>query len=116
MRNSIYVRTNWVDNKTPINAANLNKIENAISDLYTNALSASDFTNGSGIELNITSDKKLEFSVSNDVMKSNSCCGVEIITEEPTEMANGVLYFMIDSETKILKKIIINGIAIYEME
>lgn len=29
-----YTKTNWVDGETPINAANLNNIENGISDLF----------------------------------------------------------------------------------
>ena len=116
MRNSIYVKTNWVDNKTPINAANLNKIEGAIADLYTNALSVSDISDGKGINLDITQDKKLEISVAEDIMTSNSCCGIEMVMGEPVEYANGVLYFIINPETKKLKKIVLNEIAIYEVE
>ena len=29
---NVYIKTSWIDNKTPINAANMNKIENAISE------------------------------------------------------------------------------------
>ena len=36
MKNS-YSKTKWVDNKTPVNAQNLNKIKEAIGDIYTNA-------------------------------------------------------------------------------
>ena len=45
MKNS-YIKTTWIDNKTPVNAANLNKIESALSDLYTNALSSSEILEG----------------------------------------------------------------------
>ena len=113
---NFYIKTTWVDNATPVNAANLNKIENAITDLYQNALSVSDFTKGNGINLNITTDKKLEISVTEDLMRSNSCSGIELVTEEPLEFLNSVLYFVVNSETKKLRKIMINGIAIYEME
>lgn len=113
---NLYIKTTWVDNATPVNAANLNKIENAITDLYQNALSVSDFAKGSGIDLNITTDKKLEISVTKDLMRSNSCSGIEMVTEEPSEIVESVLYFVVDPETKKLKKIIINGLAIYEVE
>ena len=39
---------------------------------------------GNGISLNITEDKKLQVSVSNDVVVSNTCCGIEILTSELT--------------------------------
>ena len=115
MRN-IYIKTTWVDNKTPVNAANLNKIENALVDLYQNALSVSDFSEGNGINLNITEDRKLQVSVSNDVLTSNSCCGIEVLTYEPLDTQNGILYFIVDQNTKKLVKIIINNVVIYEME
>lgn len=115
MRN-IYIKTTWIDNKTPVNAANLNKIENAIVDLYQNALSVSDFSEGEGIKLDVTDDKKLQVSVSNGVLTSTSCCGIEVLMFEPFEMKNNVLYFIIGQDSKKLKKIIINNIVIYEME
>ena len=46
-----YNKTNWVDNKTPVNAENLNNIENGISHLFDNAISQSEITEGSGITL-----------------------------------------------------------------
>ena len=113
---NLYVKTNWVDNATPVNAANLNKIENAITDIYQNALSVSDFSKGNGIDLNITSNKKLEISVTNNVMMSGTCSGFEVVTSYPIECVESVIYFVVDPELKKLKKILINGIAIYEME
>lgn len=115
---NIYIKTTWVDNKTPVNAANLNKIENAILDLYQNALSVSDFSEGNGINLNITEDKKLQVSVSNDVITSNTCYGIEVVTEEPglDTVQNGVLYYIINPSTKKLAKIMINNVVIYEVE
>ena len=113
---NFYIKTTWVDNATPVNAANLNKIETAITDLYQNALSVSDFAKGEGIEMNVTSDKKLEVSVSNRVMMSDSCRGFELVTSEPVDFVDSVLYFVIDPSEKKLKKILLNGITIYEME
>lgn len=115
---SVYVKTTWVDNKTPVNAANLNKIENAIVDLYQNALSVSDFSEGKGINLSIDGNKKLHISVSNDVVTSGTCNGFEVLTSEPTleNVQSGVLYFIIDPNTKKLVKLLINNIVIYEVE
>lgn len=115
MRN-IYIKTTWVDNGTPVNAANLNKIENAISDLYNTALSSSDLAQGDGIKISTTSDKKLEFSVSNSVLRSNTATGVEFIYDELEVYKVNCIYFILDQSTKKLKKIIINGVTIYEVE
>ena len=49
-----YNKTNWVDNSTPVNAENLNNIENGISNLYSSAISLSDLVNGDGIDIKDT--------------------------------------------------------------
>jgi hypothetical protein len=54
-----YTKTIWVDNETPVNAANLNKIENAIRNITDTAISPSDLIEGEGIEIN-TSCGKIE--------------------------------------------------------
>ena len=113
---NIYIKTSWVDGKTPVNAANLNKIENAIFDLYQNTLSPSDIVEGNGVKVEITSDKKLQFSTSEDTMRSSSCCGIEIVTVEPVEPESQVIYYVLNSETGKLTKILINGRAVYEVE
>lgn len=46
-----YNKTIWEDNKTPVNATNLNNIENGISGLYSNALGLSELIEGDGIEI-----------------------------------------------------------------
>ena len=46
-----YNKTRWVDNSTPVNAENLNNIENGISGLYSNALGLSELIEGNGIEI-----------------------------------------------------------------
>jgi len=51
-----YSKTNWVNNSTPVNAENLNNIENGIYNLYSNALSLSDLINGDGIEIKGTEE------------------------------------------------------------
>lgn len=113
---NIYIKTTWVDNKTPVNAANLNKIENAIVDLYQNALSVSDFTEGKGIKLEVTQDKKFKVSATEDVMTSSSTCGLEIVTSLPSDYCEGTVYMVINPETGKLKNIYFNGVSIYEVE
>lgn len=113
---NVYIKTSWIDNKTPINAANMNKIENAISDLYINALSPSEIVEGEGINISQTKDKKLEFSVAENILRSDSCSGIEVSQGHPSVMDQGKLYFILDPDTKKLAKIMINGVAIYEVE
>lgn len=113
---NIYIKTTWVDNKTPVNAANLNKLENAVYDLYNNALSPSDIVEGNGIKLDITENKKLQISTTSDIMASTSCQGVEVVNVEPSEFSEGVLYFVVNPETGKLRKIVFNSVVINEME
>lgn len=113
---NVYIKTSWVDNKTPINAANLNKIENAISDLYANSLSPSEIVEGNGISIAQTSDKKMEISVASNVMKSDTTEGLEVVQGIPSTMENGRVYIVLDPETKKMTSIIINGVKIYEVE
>lgn len=51
-----YNRTDWADNKTPVNAKNLNNIEKGIRDLYSDALDSSEIIAGNGISINNTND------------------------------------------------------------
>lgn len=110
-----YMRTNWIDNTTPVNANNLNNIERGISNLYQNALSRSDISEGEGIKLGTGKNGELEISTK-DTVRSSSCVGIEFIEEELGVYVDGVLYLLLDSETNKLKKIILNGIVIYEVE
>lgn len=113
---NIYIKTTWVDNGTPVNAANLNKIENAISDLYNSALSSSDIVQGDGIKISTTSNKKLELSVSESVLRSETSTGLEFIYDELEVYKTNCIYFILDQSSKKLRKIIINGVTIYEVE
>lgn len=116
---TVYIKTTWIDDKTPVNAANLNKIENAIYDLYSNSLSPSDLVNGKGIKVSTTANKSIEFSVDDTVMTSNSSSGVEVLevgVEDSNTYDSKIIYFVLDSDTKKLKKIVINGVSVYEVE
>lgn len=116
-----YVQTKWIDNKTPVNAANLNRIESAIGDLYNNALSYSQINQGEGITVRATSDKGVEISVADDVLTSRggNLKGIDYIMCDPNcpcAQENGVLYFALDPETKLLKYILLNGVKIWEVK
>lgn len=116
MKNT-YTKTTWIDNKTPVNAANLNHIESALADIYNTAVSSSQLTQGEGIKVTTDCDKNVKISVDNTVMKSDSCTGVEIETSEPAEgYEKGKIYFILDPDTKKLKKIVINAVVVYEVE
>ena len=116
MKNS-YIKTTWIDNKTPVNAANLNKIESALSDLYTNALSSSEILEGDGIRITNTT-KGIQFSVSDRVMQSDSCKGVDIVTNtlDILQFEKDRLYLFLDPERKTLVKMVINGVTIFEVK
>lgn len=119
---SVYVKTNWIDNKTPVNASNLNKIEGALHYLYTNALGYSDIEEGKGISVEITKDKSVKISTSNEIPTSMSIKGIEYIFEQPEcecgckEPKKGVLYFVLNKETKKLVSIVLNGVVLFEVK
>ena len=126
MKNN-YIKTTWIDNKTPVNAANLNKIENAISDLYTNAISPSEILEGDGIRIadaTSSSDcygntkKGIQISVSDKIMQSESCKGIDVVTDASSilQFEKDRLYFFLNPETKSLVKIMINGVTIFEVK
>ena len=74
-----YNKTSWIDYRTPVCANNLNNIENAIGDLYENALDVSEIEAGTGISLEKNSagvdGNNIRVSVDNSVMNiiENSC-------------------------------------------
>lgn len=52
-----YVKTNWIDNVTPVNACNLNKIETALMKLAAGKLEAGDIIQGDGIKIDVINGK-----------------------------------------------------------
>lgn len=116
MKNS-YIKTRWVDNKTPINSANLNKIENAITDLYDNALSPSEIIQGNGINIEVTKDRQLQISITGDLVISNTCIGFEVIKDRDLdieELERGVLYYVTDPLKGDITKVLLDGKALFE--
>lgn len=119
---SVYIKTNWIDNKTPVNAANLNKIETALNYLYSNSLSYSEIKEGDGIKIEVTKDKEVKISTGSNVPTSKTIKGIEYVFDEEgcecgcKEPKRGVLYFVLSGETKKLKFIALNGIKLFEVE
>ena len=70
-----YDKTTWVDNETPVNATNMNKIENALETLYNLSLSPSDFNTNSQIKPTINDEGYITLSFDGFVLKE--------VTEKP---------------------------------
>ena len=96
---NLYTRTNWVDNKTLVNAERLNNLERGVAGLYNASLCASDFEAGDGVKIETTDSGKVKIS---------ALMSVEIIQEEQSEYTEGVLYFLVGESGKI-EKLILNG-------
>lgn len=120
-----YVKTKWIDNKTPVNAANLNKIEDSLSFLYNNALGLTDVVEGKGIKVSIDSEKKeLQIGVGSDVMTSSNINGIEYAFDNGSctcachgeEYKKGTLYLVLNRDTKKLVYIALNGVKIFEVK
>lgn len=123
---SVYVKTQWIDNKTPVNAANLNKLENALHYLYSNCVGYSELKEGKGISISVNSDKEVEISTSSEVLISENINGIDIkfegvdpsgcgCSDKGNTNKKGVLYFILDPDTKKLKAISLNGVKIFEV-
>ena len=113
MKNS-YNKTKWIDKKTPVCARSLNKIEDALGDLYANAIDSREIEEGDGINIENT-DEGFSFNVDESVMRSDSCTGIEWTTEEPGTFEEKTLYFILDPETGQLDRIMLNGITIFKI-
>lgn len=62
MKNT-YQRTNWIDNVTPVNADNLNKIEEAIDELYSGSVGISQLKKGKGVDIKLTDFREVELGI-----------------------------------------------------
>lgn len=109
-----YTKTKWIDNKTPVNAQNLNKIENALSEVYEKAMESSDLVEGNGIVINTDGNGRKEISTAPGVLMSTTCTGIEWSQKEPEKWERNKLYFILDPGTKELAKIMLNGITIFK--
>lgn len=121
---SVYLKTNWIDNKTPVNAANLNNIEKGVDLLFRSSISPSELLEGDGITLEQGEDGTT-FSVdetiarskteSGFVLRTKSLAGVEYTVGELASYEPEKVYFVLSEEYK-LTKIVINNRVVYEVE
>lgn len=114
-----YTKTKWVDGQTCVNAAELNRIEKGIEDLYVNALGADQILPGDGIAIDLDEEGNTVISVDDeykeDLVKSQSVKGMEYVISEPSDYEDDVLYFVLNPETKTLTKIMLNGLTIFSI-
>ena len=114
---SVYLKTNWIDNRTPVNASNLNNIERGIDTLFKNAISPSELTAVEGGGINIEQDENgSAFSVDDTVVRSTSILGIEYVEGELASYEPGYMYFVLSPETKKLTKIVLDNRVIYAVE
>lgn len=97
-----YTKTKWVDGKTCVNAANLNKIESGIENLYRNAVGESQLKEGDGISLNKnpeTGDIVVGIKEENDLIRSSAVSKIEIVSSMPADPDPNCMYFVKDTTT-----------------
>lgn len=113
----VYIKTKWIDDETPVNAANLNKLENAISDLYQSTIGPADLESGDGISIGLSEKTgKIKVSTTASVLKSSSIRAFELVEGVPEVSPRDTLLIVIDPATKKLRGLWINGVYIYEVE
>ena len=97
-----YTKTKWVDGKTCVNAANLNKIESGIENLYRNAVGESQLQEGDGISLNkdpMTGNITIGIKTENDLVNSSAVGRIEVVNSMPAEPDPSCMYFVKDLDT-----------------
>lgn len=97
-----YTKTKWVDGKTCVNAANLNKIESGIENLYRNAVGESQLQEGDGISLNkdpMTGNITIGIKAENDLVSSSAVGRIEVVNSMPAEPDPMCMYFVKDLDT-----------------
>lgn len=113
-----YTKTTWVDNRTPVNAKNLNKIESALSDLYESTAEEDQYLPGDHITITDSEDEpgKKIISTSADILSTSSLTGIEYTLGEPDDPVLGTIYFVLDPITKRLERIMIGPTTIFKTE
>ena len=97
-----YTKTKWVDGKTCVNAANLNKIESGIENLYRSAVGESQLQEGDGISLNkdpMTGNITIGIKAENDLVSSSAVGRIEVVNSMPADPDPMCMYFVKDLDT-----------------
>ena len=94
-----YTKTKWVDGKTCVNAANLNKIESGIENLYHNAIGESQLQEGDGISLSkdpMTGNITVGIKEENNFINSSAVGRIEVVNSMPANPDLNCMYFIKD--------------------
>ena len=112
MNKKIYSKTYWIDHETPVNAKNLNKIEDALYELSEKSLRPSDLfvKDNGGLEVT-TSCGYVYLNLDDSVLRSSeNLKKIDVLSDlseyDPT--INGNLCFLINDDKKNYK-LIYNG-------
>ena len=97
-----YTKTKWVDGKTCVNAANLNKIESGIENLYRNAVGESQLHGKDGIDITKDTDTgniTIGLAAENDMVRSSAVGRIEVVERMPADPDPMCMYFVKDYDT-----------------
>ena len=94
-----YIKTEWIDDRTPVNAKNLNKIEDALETLSIDSLDISKIQGVNGIKVVTKDDGGVEISGN-----------IQVVPEvEGQSYDTGKVYFILDPGTQKVKGLVVAG-------
>ena len=96
-----YRKTVWVDGQTPVNAANLNKIETALSEISKLSLSPSDLESANEEDIKVSSDcGKIIFGIGEKIIRTDNINSIDIINSngENNEKKVNISFVISDSD------------------
>ena len=94
-----YIKTEWIDNRTPVNAKNLNKIEDALETLSIDSLDISKIQGVNGIKVVTKDDGGVEISGN-----------IQVVPEvEGQSYDTGKVYFVLDPSSQKVKGLVVAG-------
>lgn len=94
-----YIKTEWIDDRTPVNAKNLNKIEDALETLSIDSLDISKIQGVNGIKVVTKDDGGVEISGN-----------IQVVPEvEGQSYDTGKVYFVLDPGTQKVKGLVVAG-------
>ena len=94
-----YIKTEWIDDRTPVNAKNLNKIEDALETLSIDSLDISKIQGVNGIKVVTKDDGGVEISGN-----------IQVVPEvEGQSYDTGKVYFVLDPSNQKVKGLVVAG-------
>ena len=100
--NKTYIKTKWVDGKTPVNAQNLGKIEQAIYDLYLKTIDKGSIV-GKGNIVTETDENGNLVITQKELIQSKSLVAIEYSNVEPETKLDGYLYVIVREDGQVKK-------------